>query len=26
MNTHVWFIENSRVHAEVIIRNILSKA
>jgi thioredoxin reductase (NADPH) len=25
MNTHVWFIENSRVHAEMIIRNILSR-
>jgi thioredoxin reductase (NADPH) len=24
MNTHVWFIENSRVHAGMIIRNILS--
>ena len=24
MNTNVWFIENSRVHAEMIIRNILS--
>ncbi|HVU57314.1 MAG TPA: YpdA family putative bacillithiol disulfide reductase [Puia sp.] len=24
MNTHVWFIENSRVHAEMIIRNILA--
>jgi thioredoxin reductase (NADPH) len=23
MNTHVWFIENSRVHAEMIIRDIL---
>ncbi len=23
MNTHVWFIENSRVHAGMIIRNIL---
>lgn len=23
MNTHIWFIENSRVHAEMIIRNIL---
>jgi thioredoxin reductase (NADPH) len=22
MNTHIWFIENSRVHAEMIIRNI----
>jgi len=25
MNTHVWFIENSRVHAEKIIDHILSK-
>lgn len=25
MNTHVWFIENSRVHAAMIIRDILSK-
>ncbi|HXB09566.1 MAG TPA: YpdA family putative bacillithiol disulfide reductase [Puia sp.] len=25
MNTHVWFIENSRIHAGMIIRNILSK-
>ncbi|HEY4336722.1 MAG TPA: YpdA family putative bacillithiol disulfide reductase [Puia sp.] len=25
MNTHVWFIENSRVHAEMIVRDILSK-
>jgi len=25
MNTHVWFIENSRVHAEMIIRDILRK-
>ncbi len=24
MNTHVWFIENSRIHAEMIIRNILN--
>jgi thioredoxin reductase (NADPH) len=24
MNTHSWFIENSRVHAELIVRNILS--
>jgi thioredoxin reductase (NADPH) len=23
MNTHVWFIENSRIHAEMIIKNIL---
>jgi thioredoxin reductase (NADPH) len=25
MNTHIWFIENSRVHAEMIIRNILQR-
>lgn len=25
MNTHVWFIENSRVHADMIIRHIVSK-
>src|ERR1041385_2206345 len=25
MNTHVWFIENSRIHAGIIIRDILSK-
>jgi thioredoxin reductase (NADPH) len=25
MNTHVWFIENSREHAERIIKNIISK-
>ncbi|HVV02695.1 MAG TPA: YpdA family putative bacillithiol disulfide reductase [Puia sp.] len=24
MNTHVWFIENSRVHAEMIVKHILS--
>jgi thioredoxin reductase (NADPH) len=24
MNTHVWFIENSRVHAGMIIRNIMT--
>jgi thioredoxin reductase (NADPH) len=24
MNTHVWFIENSRVHAEMIVKNIIS--
>lgn len=23
-DTHLWFIENSRIHAETIIRNILS--
>src|ERR1700743_663373 len=26
MNTHSWFIENSRVHAELIIRNIKGNA
>jgi thioredoxin reductase (NADPH) len=26
MNTHVWFIENSRVHAEMIIEAIVSKS
>jgi thioredoxin reductase (NADPH) len=26
MNTHSWFIENSRVHAELIVRNILAMA
>jgi thioredoxin reductase (NADPH) len=25
MNTHVWFIENSRIHAEMIVRHIVSK-
>jgi len=25
MNTHVWFIENSRIHAEMIVRHILSE-
>ena len=25
MNTHVWFIENSRIHAQLIIRSILEK-
>ncbi|HXB33992.1 MAG TPA: YpdA family putative bacillithiol disulfide reductase [Puia sp.] len=24
MNTHVWFIENSRIHAGMIVRNILA--
>ncbi|WP_312076861.1 YpdA family putative bacillithiol disulfide reductase [Chryseobacterium sp.] len=24
-DTHLWFIENSRIHAEMIVRNILSK-
>ena len=23
MDTHLWFIENSRVHADLIIENIL---
>jgi thioredoxin reductase (NADPH) len=26
MNTHVWFIENSRVHAGMIVRNIVKTA
>lgn len=25
MNTHIWFIENSRIHAEKIIKDILNK-
>ncbi|MDO6429858.1 YpdA family putative bacillithiol disulfide reductase [Flavitalea sp. BT771] len=25
MNTHVWFIENSRIHAEMIVRDIVSR-
>ena len=25
-DTHLWFIENSRIHAEIIIRDILSKS
>ena len=25
METHKWFIENSRVHAKIIIKNILLK-
>jgi thioredoxin reductase (NADPH) len=25
METHKWFIENSRVHAKIIIKNILQK-
>jgi thioredoxin reductase (NADPH) len=25
MNTHVWFIENSRIHAEMIVRNMLHR-
>jgi thioredoxin reductase (NADPH) len=24
MNTHSWFIENSRVHAEMIVKNIMA--
>jgi thioredoxin reductase (NADPH) len=26
MNTHVWFIENSRVHAEMIMRDIVTRS
>jgi thioredoxin reductase (NADPH) len=26
METHKWFIENSRVHAPMIIKNIVSKS
>jgi thioredoxin reductase (NADPH) len=26
MDTHVWFIENSRIHAEKIVKHILSKS
>jgi thioredoxin reductase (NADPH) len=26
MNTHIWFIENSRVHAEMIMRAIVSRS
>ena len=26
MNTHVWFIENSRIHAGMIVRNIIKTA
>lgn len=26
LDTHIWFIENSRIHAEQIIRNILAKS
>lgn len=26
MDTHLWFIENSRVHADMIINNIITKA
>ncbi len=25
MNTHIWFIENSRIHAEMIIKNIMQR-
>jgi thioredoxin reductase (NADPH) len=25
MNTHVWFIENSRIHADMILKNIMGK-
>ena len=25
MDTHVWFIENSRIHAKIIVKDILSK-
>ena len=25
MNTHKWFIENSRIHADMIIKNVLGK-
>lgn len=25
MNTHVWFIENSRIHAEMIVKNVLHR-
>ena len=25
LNTHIWFIENSRVHAEMIVNDIVSK-
>ena len=26
METHKWFIENSRIHAKMIIKNIISKS
>lgn len=26
LNTHLWFIENSRIHADVIVKDILSKS
>ncbi|MBE8715412.1 YpdA family putative bacillithiol disulfide reductase [Sphingobacterium hungaricum] len=26
LNTHLWFIENSRVHAEIIVHDILAKS
>ncbi len=25
MDTHLWFIENSRIHAEMIVRNVISQ-
>jgi hypothetical protein len=25
MDTHIWFIENSRVHAERILKNIIAE-
>jgi thioredoxin reductase (NADPH) len=25
MDTHLWFIENSRIHADLIINDILSR-
>ena len=25
LNTHIWFIENSRIHAEMIVNNITAK-
>ena len=25
MDTHLWFIENSRIHAEMIVQNIIAK-
>ncbi|MBS1503494.1 MAG: hypothetical protein JST32_15605, partial [Bacteroidetes bacterium] len=25
MDTHLWFIENSRIHAEMIVNDIVSK-
>jgi len=26
MDTHLWFIENSRIHAEIIVTDILAKS